>query len=192
MSPVKRLALADDPRPLHAGEHGIEWGTLVHALLEAAMGAPAASLEGLAAALIGEMDIAPAFAAPAVETVRSVMASDLWRRARDAERALSEVPFQLSLRPDDPILVDTEASGSVPTLLRGVIDLAFLEPDGWVVVDYKTDRITAARPIESLIEHYLPQVRTYAAIWERITDASVKERGLYFTSTHEYRTVPPA
>ena len=120
------------------------------------------------------------------------MASDLWRRARDAERALSEVPFQLSLRPDDPILADTDASGSVPTLLRGVIDLAFLEPDGWVVVDYKTDRITAARPIGSLIEHYLPQVRTYAAIWERITDASVKERGLYFTSTHEYRTVPPA
>jgi ATP-dependent helicase/nuclease subunit A len=30
-------------------------------------------------------------------------------------------------------------------LLEGIIDLAFLEPDRWVVVDFKTDTIASVR-----------------------------------------------
>ena len=43
------------------------------------------------------------------------------------------------------------------TLVEGVVDLAFDEPGGWVVVDFKTD----LDPAESL-DAYLRQVQLYA------------------------------
>ena len=78
---------------------------------------------------------------------------------------------------------NTEAS--VPLLVRGVIDLAFLEPNGWVIVDYKTDRHGPER-LQELASHYKGQVLTYAKIWEKITGERVREAGLYFTHAGKY------
>ena len=69
---------------------------------------------------------------------------------------------------------------------------AIVDPDGWVVVDYKTDVVSRSRPLDSLVAHYLPQVRTYAAAWARCTGQPVKEVGLFFTSAGAYRAVPLA
>ena len=33
------------------------------------------------------------------------------------------------------------ASGSMPMLLRGIINLVFQENGGWVIVDYKSDQL---------------------------------------------------
>jgi ATP-dependent helicase/nuclease subunit A len=66
-------------------------------------------------------------------------------------------------------------------VLEGVVDLVFREPDGWVVVDYKTDLGTdptfAARQ-----EAYRRQVDLYADAWSRLTGERVKERILFFTA----------
>ncbi|MGE0160277.1 MAG: UvrD-helicase domain-containing protein [Gemmatimonadales bacterium] len=74
-----------------------------------------------------------------------------------------------------------EASGQPPTLLEGVIDLAFHEADGWVVADYKTDVGTdpefAAREVA-----YRRQVEIYADAWARLTGERVKERVIFFTA----------
>jgi ATP-dependent helicase/nuclease subunit A len=68
-----------------------------------------------------------------------------------------------------------------PTVLEGVIDLAFLEPDGWVIADYKTDVGTdpefAARQLA-----YRRQVDLYADAWARLTGDPVKERVIFFTA----------
>ncbi len=45
------------------------------------------------------------------------------------------------------------------SLVEGVVDLAFEEPDGWTIVDYKTDRELAA----SGEERYRRQVAFYAS-----------------------------
>jgi ATP-dependent exoDNAse (exonuclease V) beta subunit len=69
-----------------------------------------------------------------------------------------------------------------------VIDLAFREPAGWVIVDYKTD----ARPLEALpalVAHYSGQVRTYSQAWEAIVGQKVHEIGLYFTHLGQYVTL---
>ncbi len=63
----------------------------------------------------------------------------------------------------------TVRQDSVPTLLRGVIDLVFEEPDGWVIVDF-----------------YSPQVLAYAEQWEQLVDGKVKEAGLYFIDRQRY------
>lgn len=62
------------------------------------------------------------------------------------------------------------------TLLQGVIDCAFLEEGGWVLVDYKTDRIIDE---EAFCSRYAMQIEWYARALERITGMPVKEMWLY-------------
>ena len=150
------------------GEHGVEWGSVIHSLLEVAMKEPSADLERLAGDALAERELDPGLARTAAYVVRGVMASDIWGRARASERFLTEVPFQ--------VLAGEETS--VPTVLRGAIDLVFKEDGGWVVVDYKTDAFRGSP--DALVEQYAPQVRLYATAWERCSGEPVRETALYF------------
>ena len=62
------------------------------------------------------------------------------------------------------------------TLLQGVIDCAFLEGDAWVLVDYKTDRISDE---SAFIARYQLQLDWYARALNRITGKPVKAKYLY-------------
>ncbi|MBE5803071.1 MAG: helicase-exonuclease AddAB subunit AddA [Clostridiales bacterium] len=62
------------------------------------------------------------------------------------------------------------------TLLQGVIDCAFMEDDGWVLLDYKTDYITDD---EAFIQRYAMQLEWYARALEKITATPVKEMWLF-------------
>jgi ATP-dependent helicase/nuclease subunit A len=113
------------------------------------------------------------------------------------------------------------ASGraGLPLILTGTVDLVFWEEKtdggragaegreaskaaGWVIADYKTDRIPipesdldresrelsiervrAISPeFAATVDFYAPQVRLYTRFWQQITCEPVKESGLYFTS----------
>ena len=65
------------------------------------------------------------------------------------------------------------------TLLQGVIDCAFQEDDGWVLVDYKTDRIADEA---AFLQRYEGQIGWYARALETITGMPVKEKYLYSLS----------
>jgi ATP-dependent exoDNAse (exonuclease V) beta subunit len=146
-----------------------------------------------------------------LDLVRTVQGSELWTRAMRAERVHSEVPFALpGWQPDPagpPADIEREgaterrqldlfgaalgapavgepagsASDSTPMLLEGVIDLAFREPDGWVIADYKTDVGTDPEFVTRRLA-YRRQVDLYASAWERLTGDSVKERVIFFTA----------
>ena len=64
-------------------------------------------------------------------------------------------------------------------LVQGIIDCAFREREGWILVDYKTDRITDE---ENFVEIYRPQLRWYAEAVRRLTRRPVKEAWLYSIS----------
>jgi ATP-dependent helicase/nuclease subunit A len=175
---AKHLALSGARPLVAAGEHGTEWGSVIHCLLEAAMRQPEGSLERLARGRLESEGLDPALTERAINTVWRVMQSDIWRRARRATRCLVEVPFHLCQMPD-------EATSPTPTLVRGVMDLVFREPAGWVIVDYKTD----AQPLgalPSLVDHHRPQLAAYAAAWRAMTAEPVAETGLYFTHLEHY------
>jgi ATP-dependent helicase/nuclease subunit A len=143
---------------------------------------PGADLRRLASSGLSEHDLDPSLAEKAVETVEAVMKSDLWRRAQASTKSLVEVPFQKLLP------VQLAVDDSLPTILRGVIDLVFFENGGWTVVDYKAD----ARPtseLSKLVEHYRGQVEAYATFWQETTGQPVLEKGLYFTHSGTYLTV---
>jgi ATP-dependent helicase/nuclease subunit A len=85
--------------------------------------------------------------------VQAVLAHPLLKRARNASisgQCHREVPITLSL--DSGMLVE------------GVADLAFLEEDGWTILDFKTDR-----ELEIALQHYKTQIGLYAKAISRAT-----------------------
>lgn len=154
------------------GEHGVEWGTVIHLLLEAAAREPGADLEKLAAAALPESGLDPELAPAAAALASGVLDSEIWRRSLKSEHRLSEVPFHYLLDEDNDEL---------PVLLRGSVDLAFRENGGWVLVDYKTDLADSDAEMKALARRYAPQLRLYARAWEACTGETVKEMLLYFT-----------
>ncbi|MFH1116144.1 MAG: UvrD-helicase domain-containing protein [Pseudomonadota bacterium] len=164
------------------GEHGTEWGTVIHLLLETAMSDPDADIRPLAESVIADQGLDLSLTQEATATVESVMGSDLWKRAARSPHRLLEVPFQR-------LVPGGKDSAATDTILRGVIDLAFEEPDGWVIVDYKSDRVPEGK-VQQLVDLYGPQVLGYADAWREITGRHVSEAGLYFTYARTYVTVP--
>ncbi len=122
-------------------------------------------------------------------------------------RRLYEVPFTVKVGPGDAEYEDliaavgpvpasggkpVVAASGAPVFLSGAVDILFKEDDGWVIADYKTDRLPAAlegaaeedkeKALAVLADHYRPQVRLYTRFWSKITGENVKESGLYFTA----------
>jgi len=208
---AKELAMsaAELHRRPAAGEHGTEWGTVIHFLLEMAMREPGSDLLALARTALEEQGLATSRALEALSVVAAVRASAIWRRAAGAARTLVEVPFEIRLDPGDPLLgIAGEGAGEsrgkspslplwqrgtpgdlVPVLVRGVVDLAFREPAGWVILDWKTDAARTPAELAARVRHYAPQVRLYGGIWSRITGEPVTELGLFFTAADRYETL---
>jgi len=171
--PSKLAAKTSGTPGTPAGEHGAEWGTVIHKLLEAA-GQEAGTgdaLKKLAESFLTDEGLSPEHAGEAVATVRAVMKSATWERAGRAKQALREVPYTRlkKIKPRGPVLES------------GVMDLVFKEEDGWVIVDYKTgaqDR-----------EKYRPQLEAYREAWESFGTGSVKEIGILWVDEGEYEVI---
>ena len=63
-----------------------------------------------------------------------------------------------------------------PTMIQGIIDCAFREDDGWVLIDYKTDSDTVP---ERIVPRHETQMNWYRKALERLTHVKVKEMWLY-------------
>ncbi|MGN0665457.1 MAG: UvrD-helicase domain-containing protein [Huintestinicola sp.] len=102
--------------------------------------------------------------------------TDLYRRMRISGEILKEKKFlvkisELSLD-DSDLLVYNNSEG----MLQGVADCLFREKDGWVLLDYKTDRNVTE---EGLRQRYSRQLKLYARALSLILDIPVKEAYLY-------------
>ncbi|MBN2025663.1 MAG: UvrD-helicase domain-containing protein [Actinobacteria bacterium] len=170
--PEDAVVETDGYPPSTTGEHGVEWGEVIHLLLQAGVSAPEADLGALAAAALAEAGLPASLAAQAVDMARNVMGSEIWRRAMQSETSLVEVPFQI-LR---------DEGSEVRTILRGAIDLVFYEEGGWVLVDYKTDRLDSDT-LREAADRYAAQLRLYAEAWERCSGDRIREALIYFTTT---------
>jgi ATP-dependent helicase/nuclease subunit A len=113
-----------------------------------------------------------------VDAVRSLMRSPLGKRLYAAEEAGTvRREFRFSLLFPANRLFGGEVADEV--LLQGVVDCWWEEPDGVVILDYKTDRI----PRDAVPErtaYYAGQLRAYGEAMARITGKPVKERLLFF------------
>ncbi len=175
---IKSQAITTTEKPRSAEAQGAEWGSVIHTLLEAAMGSPQEDLQRLAVSALEQEGLSASLLEAVMLTVNAVRKSTVWQRAGAARRCLVEVPIGSHLAADP-------GNGRLPTSLRGVIDLAFLEPDGWVIVDYKSERVDQ-QELPALVEHYRPQLEAYARVWQEATGQAVAELGIYFTHSGDY------
>jgi ATP-dependent helicase/nuclease subunit A len=77
-------------------------------------------------------------------------------------------------------LVEHVFAAAAPRLvMEGAIDLAFDEGAGWILVDYKTDRIERGKTRETA-ERHREQVLAYALLLERVTRRAVIEAHVFF------------
>jgi len=149
-----RVVVADTPS--RRADAGVEWGTLVHGLLEHAMRHKTATrpdLHRLAMWLTMDEPALRVVIEQALNTVESVSHADFWPTARASSEVHEEVPF--SLRGD---------RDGVETVMNGVIDLVYRDADGWRVLDYKTD--ADVNPAE-LRRRYAMQIEAYRGAWSR-------------------------
>ncbi|MEG0834025.1 MAG: UvrD-helicase domain-containing protein [Christensenellaceae bacterium] len=100
--------------------------------------------------------------------------TEIYVRIKSAKRVLREQPFNLRAAASDLGFFGNEAM-----LVQGILDLAFLEEGQWVLLDYKTDRVTA-QTVKEAAEGYKIQLDLYARALADITGIPVKQKYLYF------------
>lgn len=106
--------------------------------------------------------------------------SDLWKRLNGAFERFVEVPFSIKIQEGHRLYDLYRGDANVPIILTGVIDLIFKEADGWVVVDYKSDRLFRDEDYQLLNIAYLSQLESYAVIFSELTGERVKGQELVF------------
>jgi ATP-dependent helicase/nuclease subunit A len=153
-----------------ADSGGSECAGVLHTMLEVASQKPKADLQYLAASLLQHEELPQLHLSDIVAKTTGILKSDLWRRAQSAVRVLIQVPISV-LQP---------ASEGLPTRVHSVIDLAFKEKSGWVIVDCKPDRIDASR-IPELVDRYRPPLESRAKGWQNGVGELVVECGILFT-----------
>nr|MBA3501386.1 PD-(D/E)XK nuclease family protein [Deltaproteobacteria bacterium] len=125
--------------------NGRRFGSLVHAVLAAIdLRGDDDHVRAVAVNQARLIDASPEEVAAAVVAIRAALAHPLMQRA-----AASPM-----LRREIPIVHDTPG-----LMLEGIIDLAFADADGWLVIDYKTD----PELLPEVRAPYEAQVRAYAA-----------------------------
>ena len=100
------------------------------------------------------------------ETVSGFFVSEIGRRMLASPEVHREWDFNLCIRERNMIV-------------QGMIDCAFLEGDGWILLDYKTDHITDEN---AFVDEYRPQLEWYAVALRELTGKPVLESWLYALS----------
>lgn len=120
-----------------------------------------------------------------IEKINHFVDSFLGQRMLKAKQVYREVPFHLEIPCHEVYLEMIEEAYRDETLLmQGMIDCYFEEPDGLVLVDYKTDIIPPGG-IEAIMGRYRVQLDYYARALAILTQKKVKERYLYLFSIGE-------
>ncbi len=161
---VDESVLAGGPGAPPGHARALALGSVLHRTMELCDMTDASSIPATAKAAAAESDH------PDLEEEAAALALACWhaepiRRAADASTQPDAVYRELAVG---------FMSGDV--VVSGAADLLFRDGAGWVVVDYKTDRIDADAVGEVLLARYRPQGAAYALAAESVLgDGSVRE-----------------
>lgn len=112
-----------------------------------------------------------------MDRIHSFLESKLAKRMKTAAKKNQlyvEKPFVMSVTPKELFLEENDSEDTV--LVQGIVDVFFVEEDGIVLLDYKTDRVKEA---EELTKRYQAQLQLYAKALQRTMDLPVKEIWIY-------------
>jgi len=118
------------------------------------------------------------------KTILRFTRSPIFMRMQQSGTIYRELPFNI-LIPAKELLME----GDHEVMVQGIVDCAFLEDGGIVIVDYKTDYVKPGGEGE-IAEHYRHQMRIYKAAMERIFHLPVKEVCLFLLRIGQPVAVP--
>lgn len=174
-----QVLVNDIPKAPEGAITGAERGTLYHLVMEKAV--PGENIEEALAGL-EKQGLISAKEKATIDTnkIGRFFASDIGRRFTKANaegRGFREKPFIIGC-PVRTIFpeIRTVRSEDERVMIQGIIDMYFEEADGFVVVDYKTDRV---REAQTLADRYRIQLDLYAEALETITGKKVKEKWIW-------------
>ncbi len=102
--------------------------------------------------------------------------SDIYGRMSRSLNVSRERSFIVKFADIEATYDITEAYGNTDGMMQGIADCIFEEPDGYVIVDYKTDKVDT---VEQLAERYRMQLSLYKAAFDVILDKPVKSCYIY-------------
>lgn len=109
------------------------------------------------------------------EAVKNFFKSEIYSRIVMSKSVMRERAFLVRLS-DIDTSVDVHEYKGTDGMLQGIADLLFEEDDGFVLVDYKTDRV---KEENELIDNYTDQLLLYKAAFDLILDKPVKSAYIY-------------
>ena len=110
------------------------------------------------------------------ESVKAFFKSDIYSRLAKSSNVLREKQFIVRFC---DIAVDEalkEIYNDTDGMLQGIADCLFEEEDGYVLIDYKTDRVKTP---EELLQRYSAQLTLYKAAFDALLDKPVKSAFIY-------------
>ncbi|MFL0267149.1 helicase-exonuclease AddAB subunit AddA [Candidatus Clostridium radicumherbarum] len=121
-----------------------------------------------------------------VKKITSFFSSEIGKRMlalKNMEKNIKrETPFLMKLKASEVMEnIPQEVYEDEVIILQGVIDVYFLEEDGIVLLDYKTDFATEENMMD-IKNRYESQLHYYTEALERMTGLPVKEKYIYLFS----------
>lgn len=110
------------------------------------------------------------------DSLKAFFDGEIYKRMSRSENVMREKSFIVKF---SDINVDEELSkmyDGTDGMLQGIADCIFEEDDGYVLVDYKTDRV---KTLDELVQRYSAQLVLYKAAFDILLDKPVKSCCIY-------------
>ncbi len=161
---------------------GADKGTIIHKIMECATFTTLRTYEDLKqlvdqliqSGILEEHNVKSISLKQLVSFFQSTIC-DRMRAAEENNRLFKEQQFVLGIEASQ--IQDNYENEDI-VLIQGIIDVFFEEEDGFVLLDYKTDRVSEGEE-ELLVSRYHKQLDYYALAIERMYNRPVKEKVIY-------------
>ncbi len=165
---------------------GAEKGTAVHTFLQHAdFSSLGADPEGELDRLVREGFLTPVQASVIEkQDIDGFVRSEIYRHIISCQRILREHRFTVNIPASD---IDPSYPQDEKVILQGAIDCMIFEPDGIIIVDYKTDRV---KSMSELCNRYALQLKLYKRAADQLFDLPVKKCCIYSISLAQETDVP--
>lgn len=111
-----------------------------------------------------------------LQIILRFMRTALFERLLSAKQVYREWPFYYKMAASE--LKNSWKNSEESVIVQGMIDCAFLEEDGWVLLDYKSDGYSSASGKAAIIARYRDQIECYAKALNILTGIPIKEKVL--------------
>ena len=117
------------------------------------------------------------------DKIKAFFETDIAKRMLKSVNIYRERSFQINISACDYDPNLSEQCKDNTVILQGIIDCFFEEADGYVLFDYKTDKVKSGA--NAIKERYKKQLELYTRAIETLTNKPVKESYLYLFDTNE-------